>query len=105
MLSVTREPGISIQSPLPGTWSVTQMSNTKGGDPTVTSRVPLMPPSKQSGTEIGGFKLLPVAAYEAAGARAETASIAAADSQPSRLMAPPRRRGVTGAAFMVQVPE
>jgi len=37
----------------------------------------------------------------AAGPRAEMASIAAADSQASRRMAPLRRRGRTGAAFMV----
>jgi hypothetical protein len=102
---VTREPGISTKSLSPGLWSVTQMSKTNGEDVTVTSSVPLMPtPSMQLGTVIL-VTVLPVAANEAAGARAEMASIAAADSQPSRLMAPPRRRGVTGAAFMVRVPE
>ena len=81
------------------------MSKTNGEDVTVTSSVPLMPmPSIQPGTVIL-VTVLPVAANEAAGARAETASIAAAESQANRLMAPPRRRGVTGVAFMVWVPE
>jgi hypothetical protein len=100
-VSVIREPGISTKSPSFGLWSVTQMSNTKGEDPTVTSSVPLMPtPSMQFGTVIE-LTLFEVAAYEAAGARAETASIAAADSQASRRRVPPRRREETGAAFMV----
>jgi hypothetical protein len=92
MLSVIREPGISTQSPPPGRWSVTKMSNTNGEDATVTSSVPLIPPSKQEGTEME-LTVLTVAAYDDAGASAETASIAAAESQPSRRRVPPRRRG------------
>jgi len=106
MLSVTREPGISTKSLSPGLWSVTQMSKTNGDDVTVTSSVPLMPtPSMQPGTVMELTLLEVAAAYEAAGARAETASIAAAESQASRRIAPLRRRGRTGAAFMVWVPE
>ena len=90
MLSVIREPGISTKSPSLGLWSVTQMSNTNGADTTVTSSVPLMPtPSMQLGTVIE-LTLFP-AAYELAGARAERASIATAESQASRLREPARR--------------
>jgi hypothetical protein len=91
MLSVIREPGISTKSLSPGLWSVTQMSNTNGADTTVTSSVPLMPtPSMQLGTVIE-LTLFAVAAYELAGARAERASIATAESQASRLREPARR--------------
>ena len=93
MVSVTREPGISTKLLSPGLWSPTQMSNTNGEEPTVTASVPLMPmPSMQPGT-VMDVTVLPVAAYEDAGASAETASIAAAESHASRRMAPPRRRG------------
>ena len=104
MVSVTREPGISTKLLSPGLWSPTHMSNTNGDDETVTSSVPLMPmPSMQPGTVIE-VMVLPVAAYEDAGARAEMASIAAAESQASRRMAPPRRRGRTWRAFMAWAP-
>ena len=93
MVSVTREPGISTKLLSPGLWSVTQMSNTNGEESTVTSSVPLIPmPSMQLGT-VMELTLLPLAAYDDAGASAETASIAAAESQPSRRRVPPRRRG------------
>jgi hypothetical protein len=93
MVRVTREPGISTKLLSPGLWSPTQMANTNGEESTVTSSVPLMPmPSMQLGT-VMEMTVLPVAAYEDAGASAETASIAAAESQPSRRRVPPRRRG------------